>query len=40
MNPAQDPTNLIQYIGTPQANNNPPIPNPTQPTPLDNRDKK
>ena len=37
MNPAQDPTNLI---AAPQANNNPQIPNPTQPTPLDNRNNK
>ena len=40
MNPPQDPTNLIQYIGAPQANNNPQIPNPTQAIPLDNRNKK
>ncbi len=40
MNQPQDPTNLIQYMGATQANNNPQIPNPVQANPSDNRNNK
>ena len=40
MNQPQDPTNLIQYMGATQANNNPQISNPVQANPSDNRNNK
>ena len=38
MNPSQDPSNILQYIGNPQVDNNLPNPNPqAQANPIDNR---